>query len=249
MEGTATMPSQPNYGANATLQYNTATARTAGTEWPATFTGSGGIIIASTGAITLNAAKILAANNPLIINSGATWTTNNGSRGSYTYHNGTIGTGIGASKIINSGQSIFVQTTAVNPSITFKEADKVTSTPPSVFKKSVLDVLNIDIFIADRAYDGLSIHFDNQFNNDYDNQDFIKLENPEINFYSYLADKTKLASNKLKNYNLETTVPLGLTGFYENGIYTLKFTNQTSFEQADVYLKDNFLNKLYNLKD
>jgi hypothetical protein len=110
MQGTATIPSQPTYGANATLQYNTATARTAGAEWPATFTGSGGIIIASTGAITLNAAKILAANNPLIINSGATLITNNFQ---LTFGGSFVNTGI-----LTSGSSnITIANIMVNQSI------------------------------------------------------------------------------------------------------------------------------------
>ena len=57
MEGTATASAAPAYGASATLQYNTASSRTAGPEWLSTFSASGGVIIANTGVITLNAAK------------------------------------------------------------------------------------------------------------------------------------------------------------------------------------------------
>ncbi|OYU95156.1 MAG: hypothetical protein CFE21_12680 [Bacteroidetes bacterium B1(2017)] len=58
MEGSATASANITYGANATLQYNTsATPRTSGTtEWPASFTATGGVIIKS-GTITLNGAK------------------------------------------------------------------------------------------------------------------------------------------------------------------------------------------------
>jgi hypothetical protein len=164
------------------------------------------------------------------------------------YHNGSAGTGTGASNIINSGQSVFVQTTATNPSITFTEASKVTSTPPSHFKKSISDVLNIDIFIGDRAYDGLTVLFDANNSNEYDVQDFIKLVNPEINFYSYLADGTKLAMNNMKEIGTETIVPLGLNGVFNGGSYELKFTNQNTFSNASVYLKDKFLNQSYDLK-
>ncbi|MFC1873366.1 beta strand repeat-containing protein [Chloroflexota bacterium] len=72
MEGTATASAAPIYGAAATLQYNTATARTAGVEWITPFAATGGVIIANTGAITANAAKVFNANVPLTINSGAT---------------------------------------------------------------------------------------------------------------------------------------------------------------------------------
>lgn len=61
------------YGANATLQYNTATARTAAAaEWVTPFAATGGVIIKNTGAITLNAAKVFNASVPLTVDSGAT---------------------------------------------------------------------------------------------------------------------------------------------------------------------------------
>ncbi|MFA4864674.1 MAG: hypothetical protein WC605_13010, partial [Bacteroidales bacterium] len=72
MEGTATASAAPTYGTSATLQYNTATSRTAGAEWIGTFAATGGVIIANTGAITLNAVKVFNASVPLTINSGAT---------------------------------------------------------------------------------------------------------------------------------------------------------------------------------
>lgn len=75
MEGTATATAAPTYGPNATLQYNTATARTTGPEWITPFTASGGIIIANTGVITVTANKTLGPSAPLTINSGATLAT------------------------------------------------------------------------------------------------------------------------------------------------------------------------------
>jgi len=74
MEGTATVSTAPTYGVAATLQYNTATARSAGVEWITPFAATGGVIIANTGAITLNGASSFNANVPLTINNGATLT-------------------------------------------------------------------------------------------------------------------------------------------------------------------------------
>ncbi|MFN5919835.1 MAG: beta strand repeat-containing protein, partial [Bacteroidota bacterium] len=59
MEGTATASAAPTYGSSAILQYNTSTARTAGVEWVSPFAASGGVVITNTGAITLNAAKVI----------------------------------------------------------------------------------------------------------------------------------------------------------------------------------------------
>ncbi|MGA3287286.1 MAG: autotransporter-associated beta strand repeat-containing protein, partial [Bacteroidota bacterium] len=71
MEGTATASAAPTYGAAATLQYNTATARTAGVEWITPFTGTGGVIIENTGTITLNGNKSFTA-CPLTVKEGST---------------------------------------------------------------------------------------------------------------------------------------------------------------------------------
>ncbi len=66
------------YGPNATLRYNKAGAYTATSEeWIASFNGSGGVVIANIGTITLNAAKVFNASVPLTINNGAKLTTNN----------------------------------------------------------------------------------------------------------------------------------------------------------------------------
>jgi hypothetical protein len=74
MEGTATIVVTTGvvaYGASATLQYNTNTDRTVTSEeWITPFTASGGVVIANTGTITLNAAK--AISSVLTVNSGAT---------------------------------------------------------------------------------------------------------------------------------------------------------------------------------
>src|SRR3989338_5397986 len=123
MEGTATaaLTGTLTYGAAATLQYNTATGRTAGAaEWITPFTATGGIIIANTGAITLNADKVLNASVPLTINSGAAlssgnyaltiggdW-TNNG--GAFTPGTGTVtfnGTGAQAINGTASSQAFY----------------------------------------------------------------------------------------------------------------------------------------------
>jgi hypothetical protein len=71
IEGTATVSTDPTFNASATLQYNTATARTTGPEWVTPFSGTGGVIIKNTGEITLNQAKVFNTGSPLTINSGA----------------------------------------------------------------------------------------------------------------------------------------------------------------------------------
>jgi hypothetical protein len=72
MEGTATASAAPTYGGAATLQYNTATARTAGVEWITPFVASGGVIITNIGNITVGASKTMNAGTDLTVNGNIT---------------------------------------------------------------------------------------------------------------------------------------------------------------------------------
>ena len=71
MEGTATVSGTFTYGSAATLKYNGTGLQTTGTEFPATWSGTGGVIIANTSgnAVTLGAAKTI--NASLSVNTGA----------------------------------------------------------------------------------------------------------------------------------------------------------------------------------
>jgi len=70
MEGTATVSVAPTFGSSATLQYKGTDSRDAGPEFPAEFSGTGGLIIDQSGnTITLNSDKTSLAGN-LNIKSG-----------------------------------------------------------------------------------------------------------------------------------------------------------------------------------
>ena len=71
LEDIATVSAAPTYGSNATLQYNTSTSRTTGAEWITPFISAGGVIIANTGTISMDAAKVFNSTAPLTVNSGA----------------------------------------------------------------------------------------------------------------------------------------------------------------------------------
>ncbi len=120
MQGTATVTVTTGvvtYGANATLQYNTATARTVTTEeWITPFAATGGIIITNTGVITVGAAKTLSASAPLTINSGATLATgtfqitvngNVSNSGTITATTGSITLSGGAATHTLSGNGVY----------------------------------------------------------------------------------------------------------------------------------------------
>jgi hypothetical protein len=77
IEGTATVSATPTYGANASLQYNTTITRTAGVEWITPFAALGGVTVANTGVITMNAAKVFNASVPLTVSTGANLNSGN----------------------------------------------------------------------------------------------------------------------------------------------------------------------------
>ncbi|MEI6889449.1 MAG: hypothetical protein WCL03_09230 [Bacteroidota bacterium] len=94
------------YGASATLQYNSgASVRTVSTEWPATFAGTGGVIVEGTGTITTNGAKALTAPAPLNINAGATLAT--GATNTFTLTVGGTTTVDGTLTLANTGAKTF----------------------------------------------------------------------------------------------------------------------------------------------
>jgi hypothetical protein len=77
MEGTATTTGTvPTYGAAATLQYKGSGIQTTGTEFPATFSGSGGVIINNSNGVTLGAAKTISSSLTLTAGIFATTSTN-----------------------------------------------------------------------------------------------------------------------------------------------------------------------------
>ena len=75
VEEDATASAAPVYGPAAGLVYNVTSPRVSGPEWPVTFEGSSGVVIAGTGEITLNEAKTIGSSDPFTINSGASLNT------------------------------------------------------------------------------------------------------------------------------------------------------------------------------
>lgn len=109
MEGTATVSAPPTYGAAATLQYNTSTARTASVEWIATFAATGGVSTIGTGTITANTAKIFNATVPLNIGSGATL-----ANGGFSISGGSTLTVANSGTLLLSGTTAFPSFTTTN---------------------------------------------------------------------------------------------------------------------------------------
>ncbi|HOR10302.1 MAG TPA: hypothetical protein PLM05_09880, partial [Bacteroidales bacterium] len=107
LEGTATVPAAISYGPDAALYYNTSNIRTVtNNEWPATFSGTGGVVINAAATVSLNQAKVLGLNVPLVINSGASFNTANNELtfgGNFNNNGGEFNAGSSDINISNSG--------------------------------------------------------------------------------------------------------------------------------------------------
>lgn len=120
LEGTATVTVTTGtitYGAASTLQYNKPAAYTATTEeWPATFSGTGGVRIVNTGVISLGAIKNVTNNFSIATGASA-------NLGTFTHTAGTlsiVGSGVVAgtwgstsSAAINKNNTYFASTTGM----------------------------------------------------------------------------------------------------------------------------------------
>jgi hypothetical protein len=108
-DATVAVSDTPNYGAVATLQYSKTAPFAAGIEWPATFNGTGGVIIGGAGAITTNAAMTL-GNIPLTVNAGATLAT----ASTYTLTVGGTTSVSGTLTIADTGPDTFTGAVTIN---------------------------------------------------------------------------------------------------------------------------------------
>ncbi len=106
------------------MQYYTSTARTAGVEWITPFSATGGVVIANTGAITVNADKTV--NTSLNINSGSTLLQNGGNitvgntftvNGTHNAGTNTV-TGTGTYTLASGATLITANSGGINGSIT-----------------------------------------------------------------------------------------------------------------------------------
>uniref|UniRef100_UPI004049054D T9SS type A sorting domain-containing protein n=1 Tax=Flavobacterium sp. TaxID=239 RepID=UPI004049054D len=139
------------------------------------------------------------------------WDAQLGTRGGYTTINvvtNTSSAGGGANRYLQIGQAVFVEATGSNPSMTFTESDKYTSTNESMFKineeENPTSMLKIQLFesnnyaIGARSVDGLVIDFNNLYSNNVNGFDARKLNNLDEEFSSKVNDT--LLSYQSRNF-------------------------------------------------
>lgn len=166
----------------------------------------------------------------------AVWLPTNGTRGGYASQS------FGSTYIIQSGAAFFVQTGSAT-NFTFNESQKTTSAAnAALLKKDPFkeNALQLDVYSDSIYWDKLEIRNRDFGTSQLDQEDAPKMENPDVNVFTYTGTNQKLAIDNRLIQN-GTLIPIGfnVSGDYH---YTFKFSN-LDLKGFDVQLIDKFLNK------
>ncbi len=168
---------------------------------------------------------------------------------SYKSYNASSHSGTLTSGIIPSGSSFFVKATGSSPAITFVETYKSNSTPIGLYKTSnntneLTIKLSYDLITSDDCIlKNLSTSSKKS-----DINDILKLNNPDVNISSYLADSSNLSLNCIPfSEDLNDTIYLNVTGKLSS-TYQMYFNGTDSFvTDKNIFLYDIFLNTITDL--
>ena len=170
----------------------------------------------------------------------ATYTIYDPTSNSYKSWNGTSGL---ASQYIASGQAFFVQQTGATGGITIAEANKATNAAGNYFRNKLTDHLKVSMTYDSANYDAAFIHFRADAQNDFDNYDGLKFQNTGVNIASVGTDSKRYNINSLASLTKTTEMPLSVLGSVLTN-FELKFEDVESFKNHELYLIDNYLNKM-----
>ena len=174
-----------------------------------------------------------------------TYTTYNPNTGAFVSWNGTTGD---ASQYIASSQAFFVQQTGATGGITIAEANKATNTAGNYFRNKLADHLKVIMIYDSANYDAAFIHFRTDAQNDFDNYDGLKFQNAGVNIASVGSDGKRYNINSLASLTKTTEMPLSVLGSVLTN-FELKFEDVESFKNHELYLIDNYLNKMLLLSN
>jgi len=175
----------------------------------------------------------------------ATYTTYNPNTGAFVAWNGTTGD---ASQYIASSQAFFVQQTGTTGGITIAEANKATNAAGNYFRNKLTDHLKISMIYDSANYDAAFIHFRVDAQNNFDNYDGLKFQNTGVNIASVGTDGKRYNINSLASLSQTTEMPLSVLGSVLTN-FELKFEDVETFKNHELYLIDNYLNKMLLLSN
>ncbi|MDR3678719.1 MAG: T9SS type A sorting domain-containing protein [Flavipsychrobacter sp.] len=157
------------------------------------------------------------------------------------------------SSYILPAYSSFVVTVrdSIHNAITFTESNKVgAAVSGNLFKttkKTGLGDNMVQLHILSAgghtSWDRVMLYFNNQASGGIDNLDAHKLYNPDLNFYTFGTDNTKMSID-VRPYVDGQIIKLGLTAGVQ-GIYTIRADNFTAPAGAQFFLHDKYLNEVH----
>ncbi|MCX6120382.1 MAG: T9SS type A sorting domain-containing protein [Ignavibacteriales bacterium] len=196
MEGTATASAVPTYGTAATLQYKGSATQTTGPEFPATFSGTGGVIINNSNGVNLNSSVTIT--NSLTFSSGKITTGAN---------NVVIGS---SGSVIGAGSGMYVYgnlqlpiATGTNVSKTFDIGDATNYTPVTTLFASVSVAGNLKINTTTGQHPNIST---SGINSSKDVNRYWTLTNSGITFTNYSATLNFAAGDVIGGANTSNFV-------------------------------------------
>lgn len=132
--------------------------------------------------------------------------------------------------------------------INFLESHKSGSTPAALLKPTTPD-FKVELAIEDSAifWDMLAIDFDSTGMAVQDTFDMIKLNNPDVDFYT-LSDDNQPLSIDMRPYEDNKTIKLGFMPYMEQK-FVLKVPSMVVPAGVKLYLHDKFLNKTEELAE
>ena len=178
------------------------------------------------------------------------WDPTQGTKGAYVSHDGTTSsnpTGSAVSNVIQPGQAFFVQnaSSVTAPALVFQEAHKTTGNT-SVFRtQSDNAILGTQLMLTANAtnnhtQDGVTVVFNNNYNNAVDDEDANKLTNPGENIA--VERNNKLMSIEKRSLpTINDTIQLKLWQLAQDN-YTLRFNGSNFATNLNAYLQDSYLN-------
>lgn len=132
--------------------------------------------------------------------------------------------------------------------INFLESHKTGGTPAALMKPTTPD-FKVELAIEDSTvfWDMLAIDFDSMGMAVQDTFDMIKLNNPDVDFYT-LSDDNQPLSIDMRPYEDNKTIKLGFMPYMEQK-FVLKVPSMVVPAGVKLYLHDKFLNKTEELAE
>jgi hypothetical protein len=176
----------------------------------------------------------------------------------YSTSTGSNNTGSAVSKYIQPGQAFFVKNTTLGTAgtLTFKETDKLGTNINNFYKTttSTLSRLELQVFqtsdIALSPYpiDAAVTVFDNQFTNDIENGDVVKMNSGSENI-SFFNSNASLAIDARPQMVNTDVLSVQLIQFQANNNYTFR-TYFNNFDPTSTpFLVDTYLNQYIPLSN